>query len=614
MKIVEMSSAKSILLSVVIPISRMAGRLQNLEKSLNSCINGAIEILIVHDVQDEDTENDLRNLKERYPSESVKLEFGKWGNPGEARNLGLTMSSGEWIIFWDADDIGYASQVIDAINEADANESYIVGQFDTLDYRENKIIHFSAETQNLNMLAMNPGLWRIAMRREKVRMNKFLPLRMAEDQIFIAELAMTDSNTKFSEKKFYTYCRNFPNQLTSQQPALLDLRNAITATREVARSNWTMSNDLSVIMLFRQRLTLGKHLISYSPKLFLQFLYRTLTEIFVEPKVKAVKAMGFIVSSELRKRRNQKRTVNFVVLTGGLGNQLFQLSGALGLGSGKVIAIDCVGRPRAQNGTADIFDLDLPYRVVKHSCKKSPKYLNRLFNLHLSLGLRERAYLGSPIVKRFLELTTNLLFSIHLRKRIKILVSSGVGYDPSIKSSGKNLLIGYFQSYKWSEPLQVFSELNQIRLSKAQNMPVEFGADTDTKPVLVVHIRLGDYRYEKDFGTLQASYYQKAINLVKAEMGIGVIWLFSDEPDFAIQLIPDEFRNLTRIIRDDGKSPAFTLELMRRGNAYVIANSSFSWWGAKLSYQESPIVVAPIVWFAGAPEPVDLIPPSWYRA
>jgi hypothetical protein len=53
---------------------------------------------------------------------------------------------------------------------------------------------------------------------------------------------------------------------------------------------------------------------------------------------------------------------------------------------------------------------------------------------------------------------------------------------------------------------------------------------------------------------------------------------------------------------------------MRLGHGFVIANSSFSFWGAMLANRSEDIdVVAPEPWFSGMPEPRDLIPPNWLR-
>jgi hypothetical protein len=60
-------------------------------------------------------------------------------------------------------------------------------------------------------------------------------------------------------------------------------------------------------------------------------------------------------------------------------------------------------------------------------------------------------------------------------------------------------------------------------------------------------------------------------------------------------------------------SAAETLEAMRHAKNYILGNSSLSWWGAKLSYSKTPIVIAPNPWFKAAPEPRDLIPADWSR-
>jgi hypothetical protein len=65
------------------------------------------------------------------------------------------------------------------------------------------------------------------------------------------------------------------------------------------------------------------------------------------------------------------------------------------------------------------------------------------------------------------------------------------------------------------------------------------------------------------------------------------------------------------VVPDKDISPSETLELMRYGRAYVIANSSFSWWGAYLRMNHRASVYAPKKWFKGMEDPADLIPPDW---
>ena len=66
-----------------------------------------------------------------------------------------------------------------------------------------------------------------------------------------------------------------------------------------------------------------------------------------------------------------------------------------------------------------------------------------------------------------------------------------------------------------------------------------------------------------------------------------------------------------RWINSVDASVASTLQAMRLGHGYVVANSSFSWWAAFLSFNGASEVVAPSPWFKGMDDPKDLIPPNW---
>jgi hypothetical protein len=150
-----------------------------------------------------------------------------------------------------------------------------------------------------------------------------------------------------------------------------------------------------------------------------------------------------------------------------------------------------------------------------------------------------------------------------------------------------------------------------FKLSNPSELVKTFSALALIEKPLVVHVRLGDYLVEGGFGTLDQSYYLKAIGKAMELGDFGKIWMFSDEPSDAIRRLPSLPGLEVRVMPAFEESPATALEVMRMGKGYVIANSTFSWWGASLSYQPNPVVVYPYPWFKSIDSPLDLVPPNW---
>jgi len=216
-------------------------------------------------------------------------------------------------------------------------------------------------------------------------------------------------------------------------------------------------------------------------------------------------------------------------------------------------------------------------------------------------------------VLRIVNSMANVIFRIELRINANVSISNGIGYS-KVRSNGVSTFpVGYFQTYKsiiTGEKSRFFPEISLKNYNpKIDGLRVE----ASLKNPLVVHVRLGDYKNESGFGIIGTKYYEAAIDSQLEDKGIKEIWLFSDETELAISRIPIKYLPMTRIMHLEGFSPAQVLEVMRFGHAYVIANSTFSWWGAFLSYKEGPRVIAPDRWFTKMDEPLDLIPEAWER-
>jgi hypothetical protein len=122
-------------------------------------------------------------------------------------------------------------------------------------------------------------------------------------------------------------------------------------------------------------------------------------------------------------------------------------------------------------------------------------------------------------------------------------------------------------------------------------------AAIEAKP-LMVHIRLGDYVLDKRFGNVAEAYYAASIRLLRENGHRGPLWLFSDEPEKALEFLPLEERDRAKAIfpPHSERDPVTSLELMRYGEAYVLSNSTYGWWGASLAYSRTEEVCVPEPW------------------
>jgi hypothetical protein len=85
------------------------------------------------------------------------------------------------------------------------------------------------------------------------------------------------------------------------------------------------------------------------------------------------------------------------------------------------------------------------------------------------------------------------------------------------------------------------------------------------------------------------------------------VFAFGDDPAWTRQ----RFGDLASVRVIEGFNPQEDLWLMSRCRHHVIANSSFSWWGAYLADGEGQRVFAPAWWYRERPTTRDLVPDSW---
>ena len=206
------------------------------------------------------------------------------------------------------------------------------------------------------------------------------------------------------------------------------------------------------------------------------------------------------------------------------------------------------------------------------------------------------------------------MLSFYFREFKKVRLSHGTGFWDVGSLDRRSLLFGFFHTYTFPESLNhTVEDLRGLHLIKYSQEFTNIVKNLNHEKILVVHIRLGDYTNEPQLGILPPCYFAKAIEKAFGETTYDVIWIFTASPDLAMQYVPEIYHKKTRMMEGALKAPAETLELMRYGDGFVLSNSTFSWWGAFLSYKEAPRIYVPEPWFKSAANPFNMIPEEWRR-
>ena len=180
-------------------------------------------------------------------------------------------------------------------------------------------------------------------------------------------------------------------------------------------------------------------------------------------------------------------------------------------------------------------------------------------------------------------------------------------------------LSGFWQSEKYFKDIQEILQKELTLKTKPSQIFSDYKnlINNEMNPISL-HIRRGDYvnhaQFKDQFGFLGLDYYRSAIGMYKDKLKTPKFFVFSDDLDWVKENLDFE-TNLVFVDCKGENSDIEELMLMRTCAHHIIANSSFSWWGAWLNTSKEKIVVAPKKWFNNMPglNTKDLIPDSWIR-
>jgi hypothetical protein len=191
-------------------------------------------------------------------------------------------------------------------------------------------------------------------------------------------------------------------------------------------------------------------------------------------------------------------------------------------------------------------------------------------------------------------------------------------FEPSILAlRGCVYLDGYWQSERYFSDIRrlIREELTVKTELAGRNAAV--AAEIRSTHAVSVHVRRGDYVSRPEtaavHGTCPLDYYDAAAARVVRSVPDARFFVFSDEPAWAAENLRLA-RAMTVVDHNGPGSEHEDLRLMTLCRHHIIANSSFSWWGAWLCDHPDKTVIAPKRWFrTDELDPTDIVPQEWER-
>ena len=261
-------------------------------------------------------------------------------------------------------------------------------------------------------------------------------------------------------------------------------------------------------------------------------------------------------------------------LQGGLANQIFQWT---------------YGKYLSEKYSTPLY-LDLSFYQGQFGVTKRDFSLNKFPNLSYNLLPNDRDisnWSNEPNKTKLVKISDNFHY-----------------YELEYKENSHYYLDGYWQSEKY------FIEIEDIirdNLKPLESIIEILKSKYPTENSVSIHIRRTDYVKSNGYHPVQSiEYYQNALDLLEYDN----ILIFSDDIEWCKTNL--HFDNMIFV---EGNDDIEDLWLMSLCNHNIIANSSFSWWGAWLNENKDKKVIAPKKWFGekSGLNDSDIIPEKWIK-
>lgn len=290
-----------------------------------------------------------------------------------------------------------------------------------------------------------------------------------------------------------------------------------------------------------------------------------------------------------------------VQIIGGVGNQLFQYAFARSMA--------------AKRGTDFKFDIS-PLDTDFFISNGYGFFLNR-FNIKKTELAKDKDLYGLVWLVRHSKIFNFIHNKFRLRYFLKHFFYHEESFSFISEVFQKKAL--YFEGFWQSE--KYFKDIaDEIReeISLKENMSEHSQAiDKEISRTKAISLHIRRYAHENSkpwFGFCSLEYYKKAAEIIVQKMPDAHFFIFSDNYDWVRENFKD-FDHPYTLVENSNEQNCDDIILMSHCKHHIIANSSFSWWGAWLNPSPTKIVIAPKVWFAHAKKnnTKDLLPEEWIK-
>lgn len=286
-----------------------------------------------------------------------------------------------------------------------------------------------------------------------------------------------------------------------------------------------------------------------------------------------------------------------VRLIGGLGNQMFQYA------LGKRLAL--------LNNVELKVDISFLKKEGQTYTKRNLELNN--FGIEIPLATEEELqkynFIQRSSIRSRLQKFSSLFFPYYT------IHETSLNYNDKILQSPKNsYLNGFWQTEKYFLPIEKTIREDFTFQKPLSGLSLKMSEQITATQSVSLHVRRGDYvndpEISKVHGACGIGYYLKAIEVMKSKFSGLHLFVFSDDVDWVKNNLTTDLP-ITYVEQNSG---FVDMQLMSFCKHNIIANSSFSWWGAWLNNNPGKIIIAPEKWFNDSSvNAKDIIPAGWIK-